>query len=55
VANDVSPETGVMGGDENTVHIISATATDTWPKLAKGEVAHRLAAKIAAHLKGARA
>ncbi len=55
VANDVSPATGVMGGDENTVHIISATATDTWPKLAKGEVAHRLAAKIAAHLKGARA
>jgi phosphopantothenoylcysteine decarboxylase/phosphopantothenate--cysteine ligase len=55
VANDVSPETGVMGGDENTVHIISASATDTWPKLAKGEVAHRLAAKIAAHFKGARA
>jgi phosphopantothenoylcysteine decarboxylase/phosphopantothenate--cysteine ligase len=55
VANDVSPATGVMGGDENTVHIISASNTETWPKLAKGEVAHRLAAKIAAHLKGARA
>lgn len=54
VANDVSPETGVMGGDENTVHIIEASNTETWPKLAKGEVAHRLAARIAAHLKGAR-
>ena len=55
VANDVSPATGVMGGDDNTVHIISANDTETWPKLAKGEVAHRLAAKIAAHFKGARA
>jgi phosphopantothenoylcysteine decarboxylase/phosphopantothenate--cysteine ligase len=55
VANDVSPATGVMGGDDNTVHIISATNTETWPKLAKGEVATRLAARIAAHLKGARA
>ena len=55
VANDVSPATGVMGGDDNTVHIISATATETWPKLAKAEVAQRLAAKIAAHLKGTHA
>ena len=55
VANDVSPATGVMGGDDNTVHLISAAGTETWPKLAKAEVAHRLAAKIASHLKGARA
>ncbi len=55
VANDVSPATGVMGGDDNTVHVISATETETWPKLAKGEVAQRLAQKIATHLKGARA
>ncbi|MBP6011316.1 MAG: bifunctional phosphopantothenoylcysteine decarboxylase/phosphopantothenate--cysteine ligase CoaBC [Alphaproteobacteria bacterium] len=55
VANDVSPATGVMGGDDNTVHLISASGTETWPKLAKAEVATRLAAKIATHLKGARA
>lgn len=55
VANDVSPATGVMGGDENTVHLISASAAETWPKLAKAEVAARLAQKIAAHFKGAAA
>ena len=55
VANDVSPASGVMGGDENTVHLISASATETWPKLAKTEVAARLAQKIAAHFKGASA
>ena len=55
VANDVSPARGVFGGDDNTVHVISASGTDTWPKLAKADVATRLAAKIAEHLKGARA
>jgi phosphopantothenoylcysteine decarboxylase/phosphopantothenate--cysteine ligase len=55
VANDVSPATGVMGGDENTVHIISGNGVETWPKLAKRDVAERLAQKIAAHLKGAAA
>jgi phosphopantothenoylcysteine decarboxylase/phosphopantothenate--cysteine ligase len=46
VANDVSVE-GVMGGDENTVAIFSAAGVEHWPKLAKAEVATRLAAKIA--------
>ncbi len=55
VANDVSPATGVMGGDENTVHIVSAAGVETWPKLAKRDVAAKLAQKIAAHLKGAAA
>ena len=55
VANDVSPAGGVFGGDDNTVHVISASGTETWPKLAKADVATRLAAKIAEHLKGARA
>jgi phosphopantothenoylcysteine decarboxylase/phosphopantothenate--cysteine ligase len=55
VANDVSPATGVMGGDENTVHIVSAAGVETWPKLAKQDVAAKLAQKIAAHLKGAAA
>jgi phosphopantothenoylcysteine decarboxylase/phosphopantothenate--cysteine ligase len=51
VANDVSPETGVMGGDENTVLLVNETGEESWPKLAKTEVALRLAQRIAAHFK----
>jgi len=47
VANDVSPETGIMGGAENAVHIVSAAGVETWPRLAKEDVARRLARKIA--------
>ena len=50
VANDVSPETGIMGGLENAVHLVSAAGIETWPKLAKDEVARRLAQRIAAAL-----
>jgi phosphopantothenoylcysteine decarboxylase / phosphopantothenate---cysteine ligase len=52
VANDVSPHTGIMGGDKNTVHLITATGTESWPELAKSEVGTRLAARIAETLKG---
>lgn len=51
VANDVSPETGVMGGDENTVILVSESGEETWPKLPKTEVATRLAARIADHFR----
>jgi phosphopantothenoylcysteine decarboxylase/phosphopantothenate--cysteine ligase len=55
VANDVSPEGGVMGGDQNTVHILRATEgrpmVEDWPKLAKSEVAGRLVAQIAEALR----
>ena len=50
VANDVSPETGIMGGEENAVHLITADGVETWPRLAKDVVAQRLAARIAAAL-----
>jgi phosphopantothenoylcysteine decarboxylase / phosphopantothenate---cysteine ligase len=50
VANDVSPETGIMGGTANTVHLITADGVEDWPSLAKDEVARRLAARIAAVL-----
>ena len=46
VANDVSPEAGVMGGDRNTVHLVTAAATETWPTLTKDEVARRLIARL---------
>ena len=53
VANDVSPATGVMGGDRNTVHLLTrdgATATsksNSWPVMTKEEVATALVARIA--------
>jgi phosphopantothenoylcysteine decarboxylase/phosphopantothenate--cysteine ligase len=47
VANDVSPGTGIMGGAENAVTIISAAGVEEWPRLPKDEVARRLAARIA--------
>ncbi|CDZ36312.1 Phosphopantothenoylcysteine decarboxylase/phosphopantothenate--cysteine ligase [Neorhizobium galegae bv. officinalis] len=50
VANDVSPETGIMGGIRNRVKIISAKGVDEWPDLNKDEVAERLAALIASKL-----
>jgi phosphopantothenoylcysteine decarboxylase/phosphopantothenate--cysteine ligase len=49
VANDVSVEGGVMGGDHNTVHIVTRAGVETWQRLAKDEVATRLAAKIVRH------
>ncbi|MCQ2005425.1 bifunctional phosphopantothenoylcysteine decarboxylase/phosphopantothenate--cysteine ligase CoaBC [Rhizobium sp. NRK18] len=50
VANDVSPETGIMGGTRNSVKIISAGGVDAWPDLSKEDVAARLAAMIADRL-----
>lgn len=47
VANDVSPETGIMGGSENNVVVISDDGAEDWPRMGKDEVAHRLAQKIA--------
>jgi len=52
VANDVSPHTGIMGGDRNTVHLITGNSVEDWPELDKSEVGMRLAAKIAETLKG---
>ncbi len=47
VANDVRPATGIMGGTENAVTLISAGGAEEWPRLPKDEVARRLAARIA--------
>jgi phosphopantothenoylcysteine decarboxylase/phosphopantothenate--cysteine ligase len=49
VANDVSAAVGTFGGERNTVHLISASGVEDWPTLAKGEVAMRLAGRIALH------
>ncbi|WP_346893005.1 bifunctional phosphopantothenoylcysteine decarboxylase/phosphopantothenate--cysteine ligase CoaBC [uncultured Roseibium sp.] len=50
VANDVSPETGIMGGDANTVRIVTRQGVEDWPALDKREVATRLVARIAGQL-----
>ncbi|ANB35882.1 phosphopantothenoylcysteine decarboxylase/phosphopantothenate--cysteine ligase [Rhodovulum sulfidophilum] len=47
LANDVSPATGIMGGAENEVSLITAAGVETWPRLPKDEVAARLARRIA--------
>jgi phosphopantothenoylcysteine decarboxylase/phosphopantothenate--cysteine ligase len=47
VANDVRPETGIMGGESNTVRLVTASGEEDWPALPKEEVARRLAARIA--------
>jgi phosphopantothenoylcysteine decarboxylase/phosphopantothenate--cysteine ligase len=55
IANDVSPEQGVMGGDSNTVHVITADGTEAWPQMSKQDVALKLARRIAEHIGKARA
>ncbi len=50
LANDVSAASGVMGGDENAVTLITAEVEEVWPRLSKAETARRLAARIAAAL-----
>jgi len=52
VANDVSPRTGIMGGVENAVTVISDAGADSWPRMGKADVAKRLAERIAQALKG---
>ncbi len=52
VANDVSPATGIMGGSENAVVLISEQGAESWPRMGKDMVAARLARKIADALAG---
>jgi phosphopantothenoylcysteine decarboxylase/phosphopantothenate--cysteine ligase len=52
VANDVSPETGIMGGAENAVVLITADGAEAWPRMGKDAVARKLAARIAEALAG---
>ncbi|HEY5048698.1 MAG TPA: bifunctional phosphopantothenoylcysteine decarboxylase/phosphopantothenate--cysteine ligase CoaBC [Rhizomicrobium sp.] len=51
VANDVSTDTGTVGGESNRVHLLTADKVEDWPLLDKTEVARRLVARIAETLK----
>jgi phosphopantothenoylcysteine decarboxylase/phosphopantothenate--cysteine ligase len=53
IANDVSAETGVMGGDRNTVHLVTARGVESWPPQSKDEVARALVLRIAETIAGA--
>lgn len=47
VANDVTPATGIMGGDQNEIHLIMENVTESWPSLDKAQVGLRLMQYIA--------
>ncbi|MBL4874491.1 MAG: bifunctional phosphopantothenoylcysteine decarboxylase/phosphopantothenate--cysteine ligase CoaBC [Rhodobacteraceae bacterium] len=47
IANDVSPETGIMGGSENAITLISDAGQDRWERMSKVDVARKLASRIA--------
>ena len=50
VANDVSPATGIMGGNENAVTVIDDKGAEAWPRMSKEQVSDRLADRIVTHL-----
>jgi len=50
LANDVSPSTGIMGGDRNTIELVTATDIEPWPPQSKEDVATMLIARIAQEL-----
>lgn len=47
VANDVRPETGIMGGSENDVTLITDAGAEDWPRMSKAQVAEKLAQRVA--------
>ncbi|MBL8663214.1 MAG: bifunctional phosphopantothenoylcysteine decarboxylase/phosphopantothenate--cysteine ligase CoaBC [Candidatus Odyssella sp.] len=55
LANDVAPGTGTFGGDRNTIHLVTEKGVETWPTLAKDQVARKLAERIAETLRPAAA
>ena len=52
VANDVSPAGGVMGGERNSVILITDKGDEAWPEMSKEDVARRLAIRIAEAIAG---
>jgi phosphopantothenoylcysteine decarboxylase/phosphopantothenate--cysteine ligase len=51
LANDVSPKTGIMGGDRNAVALVSEAGVENWPSQTKEDVARMLIARVAEELK----
>tara|TARA_B100000686_G_C16778240_1_gene970033 strand:- start:464 stop:1684 length:1221 start_codon:yes stop_codon:yes gene_type:complete len=51
IANDISTETKNMGGEDNTVHLISGNGIEDWPRMTKVEIANKIAERISEHFK----
>src|SRR5664280_433819 len=47
LANDVSPQTGIMGGDRNTIQLVTPAGIEAWPPQSKEAVAEMLIARMA--------
>ena len=54
VANDVSPGTGILGGDDTIVHLVTAQGVEDWPAMSKDEMAARLLARAGERLQDLR-
>ena len=52
VANSVAEGTGVFGGADNEVQIVSPSGTETWPRMSKAEIAKKLIGLIALENRG---
>jgi phosphopantothenoylcysteine decarboxylase/phosphopantothenate--cysteine ligase len=50
LANDVSPHTGIMGGDSNTIELVTADGVEPWPPQSKEDVAKMLIGRIVEEL-----
>jgi len=50
LANDVSPQTSIMGGDRNTVELVTADGVEPWPPQTKESVAAALIERVARQL-----
>jgi phosphopantothenoylcysteine decarboxylase/phosphopantothenate--cysteine ligase len=46
IANDVSESSEVMGGDFNTVHLITADGHENWARMSKADVAAELTYRV---------
>ncbi|MGD9739236.1 MAG: bifunctional phosphopantothenoylcysteine decarboxylase/phosphopantothenate--cysteine ligase CoaBC [Bauldia sp.] len=47
IANDVSATSGIMGGDENEIRIVTAAGAESWPRMPKTELGERIVERIA--------
>ena len=50
IANDVSPETGIMGGNNNMVHIVDSDGVESWEEMRKDDVAEKIIQRAARYL-----
>ncbi len=54
LANDVSADTGIMGGDRTKVHLVTGAGVEDWPAMSKDEMAARLLGRASDALSTAR-